>query len=749
MLEGKVKRALLAVLLSCVLHGWVRAEDPVYFPDARLKAAVEDALWVWDPTATDMLGLTSLDAASHGISNLGGLEYAVNLQTLVLRWNRISDISALSALVNLQWLDIHDNEISDLSPLSGLSELRTLVLRFNRIRDISALTGLTALEQLDLRGNPLDEQAFETHLPQILANNPGIDLSYDAFSQCILLVSSTAGGSVLQPGEGQFVYDNGVTVYLEARADPGYVFTGFSGSFSSTANPTFLLMDANHNVRAEFARAGDANAPLEAVYFTDGALEAAVEEALSVADPTPSDMLGLTELACADRGIVSLTGLDYATNLRTLDLSGNQVSDISSLAALTSLVSLDLRGNPLSRETYAVSLPLIAANNPDVELRYDPPVQRRVSIHSTLGGRVTRPGEGSFTYDDGETIVLRAQADPGFTFVAWSGSYAVTANPTSLIVEADHEIEAVFAPAFDTQFVDANAPGDPGPDDPEVSDPQEDGSLEHPFDTIQEAIDGATDGATVIVGSGRYRETINLRGKNLHLVGLDPHGRQMAVIDGSGAGPVVSFVNGEDPNCLLSGFVITGGRDEEVGAVVCTAASPSLANCLIVGNRATGAQGAAVRCRDSQAVFVNCTIADNVGGLLLIDSHVVVTGSIVWDPMALAGVSKPSITYCDIAGGWPDKGNIDTDPLFAEPGTWSEPDDADAVWVEGDYHLKSQSGRWDPKARVWVADNVTSPCIDAGSPAGPVGLEPPPHGGIINLGAYGGTAQASKSKFTP
>ena len=46
---------------------------------------------------------------------------------------------------------------------------------------------------------------------------------------------------------------------------------------------------------------------------------------------------------------------------------------------------------------------------------------------------------------------------------------------------------------------------------------------------------------------------------------------------------------------------------------------------------------------------------------------------------------------------------------------------------------------------IWTLDNVTSPCIDAGDPTTPVGPEPDPNGGVINMGAYGGTNQASKS----
>lgn len=42
---------------------------------------------------------------------------------------------------------------------------------------------------------------------------------------------------------------------------------------------------------------------------------------------------------------------------------------------------------------------------------------------------------------------------------------------------------------------------------------------------------------------------------------------------------------------------------------------------------------------------------------------------------------------------------------------------------------------------------MTSLCIDAGDPNSPIGFEPFPNGGIINMGAYGGTREASKSYF--
>jgi hypothetical protein len=99
--------------------------------------------------------------------------------------------------------------------------------------------------------------------------------------------------------------------------------------------------------------------------------------------------------------------------------------------------------------------------------------------------------------------------------------------------------------------------------------------------------------------------------------------------------------------------------------------------------------------------------------------------------------------------------NIQEDPCFAQPGYWVDifdpnivleiPPDPNVIWISGDYHLKSEAGYWDPNSERWITDMVTSPCIDIGDPNSPVAYEPYPNGIIINMGAYGGTEQASKS----
>ncbi|MDT8301334.1 MAG: hypothetical protein RQ760_07600 [Sedimentisphaerales bacterium] len=135
--------------------------------------------------------------------------------------------------------------------------------------------------------------------------------------------------------------------------------------------------------------------------------------------------------------------------------------------------------------------------------------------------------------------------------------------------------------------------------------------------------------------------------------------------------------------------------------------------------------------------ITNCTIVAN-GKSGVSSSKPAISNSIIYynalnsDLVQIESNSTAAITYTDVQGGWPGQGNIDADPLFADPDN-------------SDYHLKSQAGRWDLTSRDWLADDVTSPCIDAGAPGTLIHLEPLPNGGIINMGAYGGTFRASKS----
>ncbi|MHC4595187.1 MAG: hypothetical protein ACYS19_09615, partial [Planctomycetota bacterium] len=163
----------------------------------------------------------------------------------------------------------------------------------------------------------------------------------------------------------------------------------------------------------------------------------------------------------------------------------------------------------------------------------------------------------------------------------------------------------------------------------------------------------------------------------------------------------------------------------------------TIINCRIAANAGAGIQmwaltGGRVIIYNYPTI-TNCTIAGNLQGGIS-GGIPTITNSIIWanSPEQIAEAKGTiSVTYSDVQGGFAGEGNIDADPLFADPGN-------------GDYHLKSQAGRWDPNSQTWVQDQVTSPCIDAGDVSTPIGFEPSPNGG-----AYGGTAEASKSLGSP
>jgi len=187
----------------------------------------------------------------------------------------------------------------------------------------------------------------------------------------------------------------------------------------------------------------------------------------------------------------------------------------------------------------------------------------------------------------------------------------------------------------------------------------------------------------------------------------------------------------------------------------------TLNRCVLVGNRSLRTGSAVCGARRGSLQLIHCTLAgnfDNQGTSVADFDSYIVRNSIIWDQRAFVAGDRPNIdiAFSNIRNSWLEQSqdNIDVEPLFANPGYWAdaddpnniaEPNDPNVVWTNGDYHLKSQTGRWDPNSGSWVVDDVTSPCIDAGDPNSSVGDEPEPNGGRINMGAYGGTTEASKS----
>lgn len=171
--EGALTRAVRDDVSSALGHA---PPVSVTFADPKLEVLVrvwlaEEGVGATDPiTADDMAKLeviTSREEAPGGISDLTGLEHAVNLTYLAVDTDQLSDLSPLSRLTNLRGLELVDSQISNITPLASLTNLGTLILDLNLISDLSPLQGLTSLSYLSLVYNPITDISA-------LVSNPGL-----------------------------------------------------------------------------------------------------------------------------------------------------------------------------------------------------------------------------------------------------------------------------------------------------------------------------------------------------------------------------------------------------------------------------------------------------------------------------------------------------------------------------------------------------------------------------------------------
>jgi hypothetical protein len=223
----------------------------------------------------------------------------------------------------------------------------------------------------------------------------------------------------------------------------------------------------------------------------------------------------------------------------------------------------------------------------------------------------------------------------------------------------------------------------------------------------------------------------------------------------SGAG----IYNSENSSPALTKCTLTANTARHGGGMYnCYDSKPILKNCTFSENLAE--YGGAVKNSEAAPILINCTLHGNsaeMGGGIWNGwgGSVDLANSILWSNSDSGGMDESAqindargsrmsvINYCCIQG-WTGTldgiGNIGTDPLFVEP-------------EASDYHLKSAGWRWDIERLRWHYDEITSPCIDAGNPGSPLDGEllniPDGPSNLwasnmrINMGCYGGTAEAS------
>ena len=177
----------------------------------------------------------------------------------------------------------------------------------------------------------------------------------------------------------------------------------------------------------------------------------------------------------------------------------------------------------------------------------------------------------------------------------------------------------------------------------------EDIKAAEPYSDIQEAIDAAETGDTVVIEPGIYEGDIDFKGKEIKLLSTDPQNPDIVastVIKGSGNGSVVTFQNGEGKGAVLSGFTITGGTgtkrsilSDGGGIFIRAESSPIIENNVIIGNQSRTGGGISVIMNSSPEIRSNIITeneAEQGGGIAVSGSiHLVLEDNIINQNKAL------------------------------------------------------------------------------------------------------------------
>ena len=207
-----------------------------------------------------------------------------------------------------------------------------------------------------------------------------------------LTVTAVDGSVTVSPEKT--LYAQGETVTLEAVPNPGYGFTNWSGDLSVGTNPAVLVMDADRSVTAGFAP--------RTYSLTVSAGDGSVTRS--------PDRTSYNHGAAVTLEAVPNMGYRFAN--WTGDLSGNT--------------------NPLT---------LVMDADKSVSAGF---TLKTYSLTISAGDGFVARSPLQAGYTRGETVILAAVPNTGYSFTTWSGDLSGSTNPTSLVMDADKSVGASF-----------------------------------------------------------------------------------------------------------------------------------------------------------------------------------------------------------------------------------------------------------------------------------------------------------------
>ncbi len=252
----------------------------------------------------------------------------------------------------------------------------------------------------------------------------GLDIAVGSLEdQYMLTISSTTGGEVDTPGEGRHNYDAGTVVDLVAEPAEHYRFVEWTGDVSAIANvyaaSTTIIMDNSYAITANFELEEDWSSLT--ISSTSGGL---------VTTPGGGEFL-------YEAGTVVHLVAEPDAFYQFVNWTGN-VDTIADVHAAETTITMD--------NSYSIT-----ANFELIQGLYS------LTTSSTLGGSVTKPGEGIFIHFAETKVNIVAEPNEGYQFVSWTGDVGTIADvydaTTTITMDDNYSITANFESLYPDPLV--------------------------------------------------------------------------------------------------------------------------------------------------------------------------------------------------------------------------------------------------------------------------------------------------------
>jgi len=289
-----------------------------------------------------------------------------------------------------------------------------------------------------------------------------------------LSVSITGSGFVVK-SPNQSSYSSGVVVTLTATPLAGYVFAGWSGDITSSANPTAVTMDANKVVTATFAVTPTYTLSTTASPSQGGTIGKSPNQSSYLAGTvvtltaTPAsgytftgwsgDVMGTTNptaVTIDGNKAVTATFTEIPTHTLTATASptlGGTIERSPNLSAYLSGTLVTVTATPASGYAFTGwSGDLTGTTNPaTITMTANKTVTAAFTAGATYTLTVTSPANGTVSrdpdlpsYPSGTLVTVTATPTSGYAFTGWSGDLTGTTNPATITMTANKTIGAVF-----------------------------------------------------------------------------------------------------------------------------------------------------------------------------------------------------------------------------------------------------------------------------------------------------------------